>query len=448
MKLFCLSLLCISTLISCSSGEEGATETLLLTFQQKLDTDSLEIEGQPKREDESAKGRFRLWLDIRGFVEADDRAFSRFDFEAGRVATWREGQAGHTSVPLLARVDFRRLELYNRTRIAGVLEETGQKMPSMDPVELEILLGIEQSRGALADRFVRAEESGDVVFRLGETEVVKITLGTTPIERASRPAWVRFVRHRLCIHPAIRGEVEVLDCFPAGLVCRWRNVGRRLTRTLTLEKTAPDPAGAPTPPASSAQNPDPLQRALKSAEGARVPSAEARVLATSRLRKRGKWLDALLGVLGAAIASGERPATEIRDLMVAAPDKTPLTQLVTRLAGLNDPDRASALREGLGNLRQRDLENAFVCDIWRANASVTLAEPEAAIGYLLDVLTGHPEMTGAWSDLGWIYHRAFQVEKAWLCFETALRLAPQHPMLVQVKELEGELREGYPEFFE
>jgi len=131
-----------------------------------------------------------------------------------------------------------------------------------------------------------------------------------------------------------------------------------------------------------------------------------------------------------------------------ATEKAEIAQLVTRLSELNDPERARELREGLENLRDREPRHGHLIDIWRANASVTVGEPEEALVLLIEVLGKHPEIAGAWSDLGWNLHRKFRVDDAWRCFEAGLRLAPHHPMLASVLALKESLRGRYPQFYE
>ncbi len=118
------------------------------------------------------------------------------------------------------------------------------------------------------------------------------------------------------------------------------------------------------------------------------------------------------------------------------------------LPDINNPERARKLLDGLENLKNREPRHAHLIDIWMANASVTLGESAVARDILIGVLLDHPEIAGAWSDLGWIYHRGFKVDDAWRCFEAGLRIAPDHPMLASVLELSESLRTRYPQFYE
>ncbi len=116
---------------------------------------------------------------------------------------------------------------------------------------------MEQKKGALADQIERTDEEGVVVFTVNGSEVVRIRTGEKPVPEAYRASWVRFVRHRLRIHPLIRREVLALPQMPAEMKIRWVNVGRSFLQTLQLTHMGVSQASLPElpPPAVAARPP-------------------------------------------------------------------------------------------------------------------------------------------------------------------------------------------------
>ncbi len=448
MKVFVLVTLFIGVFLLPVIAAKETNPALLLTFEAELFTEHVRQEGKPKPADGLAKSTVKLWLDSSGFAVARSTGHQLYDFKASRVIAWPMSGRGSTSVPLDAQIDFRRLEFHNRTRIAEALAQAGQKRPAFEPFAVETLLGVELKVGALANEITRTEKEGVIIFTVSGEEVVKVRIGEQTIPPAYRGSWVRFVRHRLRVHPVIRARLLALPHLPAKITCRWVNVGRRFRQTLLLTGVDEDPSGLPVPPPPANPGSDRLDRALAAAGNAVPPLRKGLRRRVANLERQGEWLGALLSLLEYSIATGERPSAEIRGLVKRATDPTQLAQLVSSLPDISDPERARELRDDLENLKDRKPRHGHLIDIWRANASVTIGEPGVARDLLIGALLDRPEFAGAWSDLGWIYHRSFKVDDAWRCFEAGLRVAPAHPMLASVLELRESLRRQYPQFYE
>jgi hypothetical protein len=448
MRVAVLLVIYIGVLLSPAFAEDDPPQTLRLEFKAELVTEHAREEGKPKPQDETARSSLEVWLYSRGFIYSRADGFQLYDLPSARVAKWSTTGRGASFLTLDAEVDFRRLELYNRTRIRKVLASSGQSRPAFEPFAIETLLGMEQKKGALADQIERTDEEGVVVFTVNGSEVVRIRAGEKPVPEAYRASWVRFVRHRLRIHPLIRREVLALPHMPAEMKIRWVNVGRSFLQTLQLTHMGVSQALLPELPPPAGPGSDPLARALDAAKTAVPTSRKGMRSRLADLEKQGKWLTALLSLLEYSVATGDQPATEMRGLMSRATEKDQLNQLISRLPDLNDKDRAREFRDGLLHLKEREPRYGHLLDLWRANASVTLDEPQVARDLLIDVLSEHPEMAGAWSDLGWLFHRSFKVDDAWRCFTAGLRLAPNHPMLESVVKLRKSLRKDYPEFYD
>jgi len=433
-------------------AQEETQRPVLVTFEASLTTTDIDKAGRPTGTARRSQAEVRLWLHDRGFTVVRNGKYELYDFNAGRIIRWKSGGKGSTSVSMDSQVDYRRLEHYNRTRIAEVMAASGESQAAFTRYAIETLLGVEGKPGALASRIKRKNETAKgrrtVSFRVDEKEVVQVLEGVHISPTAESSSWLRFVRHRLRIHPIIREDIHGWPMIPERLVIRWVNVGKRFEQTLLRKGLSYDTA-VPAPPTASADpGGKPLDRALAAARTANVPSRKILRRQVTMLEKQGEDLAALLSLLEYAIATGDQPAAEIRGLIGRATDQDALRQLVSRLPELNDSVKAREFRAALENLKYREPRHRHLIDIWRANASVTIEEPRVARDLLLAVLIDHPEIAGAWSDLGWIYHQSFKVDDAWRCFEAGLRLAPEHPMLARVVDLRESLRKRYPQFYD
>jgi hypothetical protein len=66
---------------------------------------------------------------------------------------------------------------------------------------------------------------------------------------------------------------------------------------------------------------------------------------------------------------------------------------------------------------------------------------------LTKVLEASPRVTGAWKDLGDLFHADYDVTRAWLCWHRARSIAPSHRQLGGVAAYERRLEADHPEYF-
>jgi len=448
MRVAVLLIIYIGVLISRAFAEDDLPQTLRLEFKAELVTRYAREEGKPKLPDGRAESKLEVWLSPWGFTVSRATGIDVYDLRSKRVESYSRSGAGPSAITLDAQVDFRRLESYNRTRMREMLAASGQKQPALLPFAIETMFGMERKKGALAGLISKSEEDGVIRFTVGGEVVLAVVRGEEPAPKRFRASWARFVRHRLRIHPLIQAELLALTNLPKEMNIRWANLGRTYRQNLKLIHSTEAHRGPPQLPPPGFDRSDPLARALDAAKKVVPTTKKDMRRRVWRLEQSGEWLGALLFLFEYSIATGDQVGAEMRSLVERAADTGELRRLIARLPELNDPEKAGAFREALGHLRQREPRYGHLIDIWRANASVTLGEPHVAKDLLLGVLEDHPEMAGAWSDLGWIYHRSIKVDDAWRCFTAGLKIAPKHPMLAPVVKLKESFRKSYPQFYD
>jgi tetratricopeptide (TPR) repeat protein len=110
-------------------------------------------------------------------------------------------------------------------------------------------------------------------------------------------------------------------------------------------------------------------------------------------------------------------------------------------------EAARPLLATFASFRQAAGRRAHVLNTFESLCHVVLGEPEQAIERLLAALAVNPFLVGAYKDLGDLFMRAYEMRRAWTCWEAARRFSPQHKMLTQIAELEKTLATEHPEFF-
>ena len=116
------------------------------------------------------------------------------------------------------------------------------------------------------------------------------------------------------------------------------------------------------------------------------------------------------------------------------------------LCSKNKPSPQAAI-EILDKLRKHKLKKGYVLDIWKANWLTDLKKFEQAKQLFLSVLKKNPHLVGVYHDLGNLYRNRYDMQSAWLCWDMALQINPNHPMLSRIKMLKKHLVKNFPDFF-
>lgn len=115
----------------------------------------------------------------------------------------------------------------------------------------------------------------------------------------------------------------------------------------------------------------------------------------------------------------------------------------------NAPDKAGAETAvaALSTARSRLGEDAAILGVFEANHHVALGRPQVAAELFMAALRSNRYIAGAWKDLGDLLFRQWEPAAAWVCWDTARRIAPRFGNLVTIDQFESRLLRDYPEYF-
>jgi tetratricopeptide (TPR) repeat protein len=262
-----------------------------------------------------------------------------------------------------------------------------------------------------------------------------------------RESFLHFLVHHCQLHPQVRGRVADSGKVPALLSYRFYEHGPwAITLRLRSVSRSPDAwTGLPAGFTRKADPRDPLapveeqfQRAVREA---RAPTKEDVTRRARESLRGGDALDAYLtshefflqtGLLSRDLQSRIRQAAdeEVRALLAAL--------------GGSDVRR---LVEAAAALERRKPAKGYVLGVIRANALVKAGRTGEARELFQKALEANPYLAAVYHDLGNLYYRDFAMIWAWRCFEMARTLAPAHPVLRPVDQLQARLEKDFPEDF-
>jgi hypothetical protein len=394
-----------------------------------------------------SKVRHEVWLTAQAFAVSRSGLVVLYDFEKQRTFSWKEDGSMSVAHPLEAEVDFRASELRNRIGLAEMMKQFGKEEPAYDLFELETMLGMEKVRGGLRDRIGATDTGGVLAFTLDGAVRVRASGERRPLPEMFRASWARYVRYERRLHPGIADRLVMEPWIPGVLASRWTNVGKRFDSVLRCTLVEEAPGRMPVPPVPKAEADDPLAPVEALVATAKVPTREEAVAAAGELAKAGAPEDAVLGLLGWSMATGLDPSSEIRRLRSDAKTGPPIEAFLAGMGSPRSREEAEALMKWLESQARREYRGGYVLDILRANTMSGLGDVKGAVETIHGVLKAHPEVAGAWHDLGQVYRRDYDHWRGWRCFEAGLRLAPEHGLFQDVADLRKGLRTAFPEYF-
>ncbi len=414
--------------------------------------------GEPRTERHAGELVVALGCDY--FLVERDGAATLYDLKGKRILTRAAGKHEWTEISLFSDLGFRVMEYQNRVMLGRVLSAGGIKDPSVlgmgDTFELETLfcLRFPDERGKPVAGLKRETlENGAWSFRKDGKEVVLFKPSVSAVSEEFRALFDRWMVYGCRVHPDIRREIVASGRVPQILLTHWKNTGEGDTSSLELKSVVESEDTAVTPAAGLAT--------LSSAEGplrelvelTRDPKRRAEGPTTDSLKRfaddamaSGRVLDGFLALLEITFQNGGDVSAEFRRYR----DRITQDEACKRFfEGMAQSDKTSCEHavEVLRSIDRKQLKKDYIVDIHLADALSTLGRGAEAETVIFSVLHRNSFLVGVWNDLGQQYYRGYEMGKAWLCWDTARAICPQHPMLKSITELERRLESDFPEFF-
>jgi hypothetical protein len=162
---------------------------------------------------------------------------------------------------------------------------------------------------------------------------------------------------------------------------------------------------------------------------------------------RGNALHGVLGFVGLTFASAAPPPPKLINALrsVREPKAKAVLSVVTQPP--RDATEARDAIEVCESTRRDAGPMAYVLMTLEANFRNGFGERKEATALLTDAVSASPHHAGGLKDLGDLLQTAYDMRRAWRCWDEARRLCPGHPLLTSAGEREQALLAAHPEYF-
>jgi tetratricopeptide (TPR) repeat protein len=445
--------ICIATLLA---GAAGAGECVELNFARSLaqrtfdGVETLEGDKGPEEVPEKPPMCVVICADT-GMIEAGERAYW-YDFKDDRVVILDHDGDRYREKPLESVVQAKQMELRNRLYLRKVAQQMGAqyKVDPFDPMRLEMELGLRIADKEPAELTVR-EKHGKRAIKLDKEKAAEFLASEHALPESLRETWSKLLLYRFRMHPELAKHVAGL-AIPSELTVHEPGTGGVDTWSYRLEGHRLLGAEPEVPLAGRRREfeaEDDVAVVLADA-AARLQEAECKdldsfVARSAKHQAREEWLDSVVVLFEYSLATGDQPTDLMRETILKA-QGVPEVEKFFQAIGLvgKKPEKAFRLLE---ELQAHTEATDHVLKIFQGNARRNLEQGKEARRLFLEVLAINPCIAGVWKDLGDILLDPYDPAAAWECWDTALELAPDHPLLSEVTERKQHYRGTYPERF-
>lgn len=430
-----------------------ADKGLKLTFQEQVQTVKQEKEGQqPKEAKTDNVLTVTLWPSV--FSVDDGKKTTFYDFNRRKIDVLDKAKKTYEEDSLYFEIGYRTAEFQNRLFLQQALKGAGRVTPEFQTFQLEILFGLRHPKEKTPDAFVRKAGAGAWNFNAPTKELVtQAQLSETSIPADLQKSWGHYLLYGCSLHPSVLAFLEKEGKLPKSLIFQRLNVGEASRVTLTLQKQeeveGPDNSWEKTFQRTVESDPEIWEVAQKSL-ALTTPDAAATRKTTldfvEKASKAGKNFDAALACLEFPLQTGEKMDEALKPILPKLKDDRNWDLFRQGLSTQTQGEAENAVK-ALNSIDRQGLTKGYVIDIMLGDAYEADQKDKEAIDCYFKALRANPLLAGPWKDLGDAYYDGYQMDLAWLCWDTARKLYPDHPLLQGVTEEEKGFVKDFPEYF-
>ena len=379
-----------------------------------------------------------------------------YDF-AAQTLTFANPQGART-VPLIADLAFRVMEIQNVIRIERALRSAGitKRDEIRDLIDIETRFTLPWP-GSVED--LPAGESAVTIADDGQRAWVhngkaeahwEPRVGDPQTPDSLNEAIQLWLLYTGKIHPDFLAAVTAEPEIPAALSTSWRDGVQRFNVKMQLTAVDPTATWPQLPAPEAADKDDGLGLWLYRFETQTdLPPRTTPAQFAARISEAAdrEPLDALLAVFAQAFHDGKHPGPQVQALSKRFADQPRIIAFREAHAAPQQDPGPDGLAARMAALDRTGLQYAYILDIFQANGLAESGRPDEALALLGRVIAQNPYLTGVWNDVGQIWLRRYDTFRAWRCFAAARSITPDHPMLAGIGDFERKLRTDFPQFF-
>lgn len=394
--------------------------------------------------------RFTVFLGQHFFTRQQGATRVVYDFKQKRIFTVNDRKKQYEDDSLYADLGFRLSELKNREFLGVSMEKARIRENPIPVAYSEHLFSVQ-----VKDSGTRIQEAGGketVSYSWNGKILATVSRDGRAADQEMTDRFVRFVRYSFGVHPQILQKISSLRRIPQRMTIYRYSLGTETTR-LTLVSDSP---AADTYSLAGFQegllpsNQDRVSRMImtvkKSPPGDYDRRGRETAAAALRSFRQKQPFVSMLTYLEYSLQSGN-PMPESfersREDLYLNNDVQKLFAVLTP-KGREEAEKALTVYK---DLRDKAGNKSYILMFFEAIARTLLNQDDEAERLFLRILSHNAYLSAVYKELGDLYFKRYEMQKAWRCWDAGRRLTPASKKFQPASDLELLLEREHPEFF-
>ncbi len=384
-----------------------------------------------------------------------DRGEVIYDFLENQMVSIDHEKYEYDEVSLYSVLAFNDYEKVSRDRgySAFINQDRSEELLGTRQFDLESLFGGDVN-GEVGNEITRVlGENSTTLYYDGE-EVTRFNLSELKLEEPHINTYRKYLLYVHSLHPAIVERLIEGGRLFNNLSYRTYQISPYLVeRKLVMvdhgrHKRKSSYLSDAYAPKTNAENR--LDRIIQQSRMKQPTGLDIQMSELQRLREAGQYMDANAILHKIWLQHGLPKAGRWRHEMQRLFDESPRDVRLLNAAITSPPESEDGLRPAIAIIdaaRSRLGERGYVLNVYMANYHLALNEARIAEDLMLEALEQNPFLVSVYNDLGQVYFRAFQMPSAWVCWDRMREIGPNHEQVAAVNDLERQIRQAHPSYF-
>ena len=377
-----------------------------------------------------------------------------YDFADRKVFVLNPKSKIYEVYSLYTYLGFRTAELENRLLIYDNFRKIDDKhfLSYLKPVYVEHDFSIKSTRDTDNIQIV-AKPDKTIYMAEGGSEIMETSLTGKAISKNESEIFSKFMRYRAGGHPEILKKITDKSAIPEIFSIRFYGATRvkndiyKLVSIKNTSDTNYSLEGYKRGPVNFTG--EFINYLNESAEDVEKKSAQRIELINTEIKdsmERKSYFEAVLGCMEIGLYNShfDVPVCKTNLDKLQADDRV---KIFLNNLNTNEKESIKVSFQKLKELESIALKKSYVIWVFEANLKARLGESQEAFDLYYKALKMNPYLTGVYKDIGEIFYNNYNMDLAWLCWDTGRKIYREHSMLKEIDRLEENLVKKYPEFF-
>lgn len=371
---------------------------------------------------------------------------------------WYSKDSVYKIFPIYFLADWRQSNYEIRKKKLSFLEKAGVKTPIADLQNLETALGIELPENNVRSNIDAKPKKDSLIFYCEKKAITRVHFSVQKLTDVYKENYRLFLTYHLNIHPFVIEKIISDGRVPDYIEYYFTYEGIKTTGKMLVESIEIEVEPLPEFEIDTMKW---THRDLNQVYGIMdtmnhyvhvqeplLPDSNKYLGISDSIAETGDHLGSLLCLLEYMMSSGIQPINNIKQMMAfqnEEADSSLKRYLLATEKPSSETDRKLKV-ERLEELTALSIPFGYIMHITAGNWEVDI-NPDKALMHYYEALSNAPAITALYMDIAQALSKKMNYTDAWICYEIAGLLNPDHPLSKKIQSQKQQLKKKFSNYF-